>query len=137
MNKKVKKLIITSSIIVGIILCVVLGIVIYSKTRITEKYAERINNAYASKDYFTYNEVMARLGKPFSSEITGTPDSASGYCEWFEGYVKGEESKFVKDYQKGKKVKAIYIEFLNGKAVGARFYIADINNQLEEDYETK
>ena len=23
--------------------------------------------------------------------------------EWFEGYGKGEESKFVKDYQKGKR----------------------------------
>ena len=139
MKKKtnIKKILLPIGIILGIILVIFAGITIYTKTRITEKYAERINNAYASKDYFTYNEVMSRLGKPFSSEITGTPDSATGYCEWFEGYVKGEESKFVKDYQKGKRIKAIYIEFLNGKAVGARFYIADINNQLEEDYETK
>ena len=137
MSKKVKKIIVTSSIIVGIILLLVIGIIVFSKTRINEKYAERINNAYSSNDPFTYNEVMNRLGTPFSSEIEGSPSTATGYAEWFEGYVKGEESKFVKDYQNGKKVEAIYIEFINGKAVGARFYIADINNQVDDEYETK
>lgn len=133
MSKKVKKIIVTSSIIVGIILCIIIGIIVYSKTRINEMYAERINNAYSSGDPFTYNEVMNRLGDPFSSEIEGSPSTATGYAEWFEGYKKGEESKFVKAYQDGKRVDAIYIEFINGKAVGARFYIADINNELEDE----
>lgn len=133
MSKKVKKLIITISIIVGIIILSIVSILIYSKTRISESYAERINNAYSYGEPFTYNEVMNRLGKPFSSEINGSPSSATGYAEWFEGYVEGEESKFVKAYQNGKRVEAIYIEFINGEAVGARFYIADINNELEDE----
>lgn len=133
MSKNAKKLIITISIIVGIIILSIVSILIYSKTRISENYAKRINNAYSYGEPFTYNEVMTRLGHPFSSEIEGTPATATGYAEWFEGYKKGQESKFVKAYQNGKKVDAIYIEFINGVAVGAKYYIADINNELETE----
>ena len=71
------------------------------------------------------NEVMIKLGTPFSKEINGSPSVATGYAEWFQGYVEGEETKFVKDNKKGKKIKAIYVEFINGKAIGARYYVVN------------
>lgn len=133
MNKRVKKIILGSIIAVAIIALIVSIIIIISKTRISQRYADRINNAYESGNPFTYNEVMTRLGDPYSSQIEGSPTTATGYAEWFEGYPEGKEAKFVEDYRKGKKIDAIYIEFINGVAVGARFYVANI----ETDYETE
>ena len=133
MSKKVKNIILFSIISVVIIAAIITTIVIINKAKISQKYADRINNAYAEGTPFTYNEVMVRLGTPFSSQIDGSPTNATGYAEWFEGYKEGEEAKFVKAYRAGKVVDAIYIEFVNGVAVGARFYVANIKT----DYETE
>lgn len=96
-----------------------------SSCKISDSYAEKINTSFEKGTPLTYNDVMITLGTPFSQEIEGTPSVATGYAEWFEGYVEGEEDKFVKDNQKGKKIKAIYVEFVNGKAVGAKYYVVN------------
>ncbi len=93
--------------------------------KISESYAQKINDAYDNGTPLTYNEVMIKLGTPFSKEIEGSPSTATGYAEWFQGYKEGEEKKFVKDNQKGKKIKAIYVEFINGKAIGAKYYVVN------------
>lgn len=97
----------------------------FTSCKISESYAKKINDAYDNGTPLTYNDVMLRLGTPFSKEINGSPSVATGYAEWFQGYVEGEETKFVKDNKKGKKIKAIYVEFINGKAIGARYYVVN------------
>lgn len=110
---------------IAIITLVMLLSLTLTSCKVTESYAEKINDAYESGNPLSYNDVMKKLGKPFSSEIEGTPSEATGYAEWFEGYVEGEESKFVKDNKKGKKINAMYVEFINGKAIGAKFYVVN------------
>lgn len=110
---------------IAIITLVMLLSLTLTSCKISESYAEKINDAYEAGNPLTYNDVMIKLGTPFSSEIEGTPSSATGYAEWFAGYVEGEEEKFVKDNQKGKKIKAIYVEFINGKAIGAKYYVVN------------
>lgn len=126
LNTKLKKIIFFSIIAIVLIAGIITTVVLVNNYKYSESYVDRINNAYNSGDPFTYNELMKKYGDPLNSEITGTPSTASGSCEWCQGYDSNDSSKFVKDYRDGKKIKSIYVEFLNGEAVHAEFYLYDI-----------
>lgn len=117
----------TRKIIIRLSITLFIAFICFTLTscKISESYAKKINEAYDNGNPLTYNEVMIKLGTPFSEEIKGTPSTATGYAEWFQGYKKGDEKKFVKDNKNGKKINAIYVEFINGKAIGAKYYVVN------------
>ena len=126
LKTKSGKLVLFLSIVILITVIVIESMILYRNYIFSESYAKRINNAYNSGNPFTYNELMVKYGDPYSKEITGDPSSASGYVEWYKGYKEGDEAKIIKAYRAHEDIVAIYVEFLNGEAVSADFYIMNI-----------
>jgi len=104
---------------------IIISLITLSSCKISEDYAKKINDAYASGNPITYNEICSLLGKSFDMEVTGTPDTATGSCCWFKGYGKSEAEgrKCMDDIRNGKKIKSLTVKFENGNAVQAWFYI--------------
>ncbi len=131
MKKGIKKLIIITSIIVATVVLIIVGASVYRNTGISENYAERINNAYATGDPFTYNEIVLRLGTPIYNEAEGTPTTMTGDCDWYKGYTSNQLEKFKEDFRSGKDISVITIKFENGIAVKAQFSTGNRDTELE------
>lgn len=101
--------------------------------KITQTYADKINKAYQERTPYTYNDVMLKLGDTFDKEIDGTPSIATGNASWYEGYGSSdsERSRFIKDNTSGKKIKAICVEFKNGYAVKAEYFVVNDNDETK------
>ena len=85
---------------------------------VSEKYADKVNKAADEKEYFTYEEVVDDLGEPTYKVggDTGIFDE-NGVYVWVKGCDSLEEVQ--EKEEDGKKLKAITITFLGGKAIKA------------------
>lgn len=91
--------------------------------KVNQKYATKINDRYLIGKPLTYNEVILKLGEPFDKEIKGAPSEATGNAEWYQGYSVDEEKKLLEDIERGKRIRAIYVQFRNGEAVHAEYAV--------------
>ncbi len=100
-----------------------------SSCKVSQKYADKINEAYKNNTPYTYNDVMLKLGDTFDKEVEGTPSTMTGVASWYQGYGAGdsERSKFIKDNTSGKKIKGICIEFYQGYAIKAEYFVVNEN----------
>lgn len=96
-----------------------------SGCKISQNYADEINAAYNQGTPYTYNQVMLKLGDTFDKTVKNAPGNATGSCCWYAGYGSSDSAraKFLSDNQNGKKIKSIMVEFKNGNAVKAVYYV--------------
>lgn len=86
----------------------------------SQKTADKINNAAASKEYLTWTEVVDMLGSNYVSDFTvGDASKVSGVVTWYQGYESYEEVKAA--LEEGKTVKRISVTFVLGDAKDATY----------------
>lgn len=90
-----------------------------------ENFANEINAAYDQGNPYTYNQVMIKLGDTFDKSVQEAPGKATGSCCWYAGYGSSDSARtrFMRDNENGKKIKSIMVEFKNGDAVRAVYYV--------------
>ena len=83
---------------------------------VSEGYVSKVEKAAAKDDHLTYAEVIDDLGE---ATVKGgaTGQYATGIFVWVKGCDTLEEADAK--YDDGKKLEALYITFLAGKATGA------------------
>lgn len=110
--KKVLKL---SSLLLVLVACFTLA----SCSKISQKYADKINKAAEEKEYITYSEVKEALGDEavfVGVEVLG---SANGVVVAVKGCDSLEDIEAKLD--EGKTVKGITIVIVNNNATGAEY----------------
>lgn len=83
---------------------------------VSEGYVSKVEKAADKDDHLTYSEVIDDLGE---ATVKGgaTGQYATGIFVWVKGCDTLEEAN--EKYEKGKKLEALYVTFLAGKATGA------------------
>lgn len=123
MNKQRKYILRFAMITMAFIMCLTL-----MGCKITQNYANKINAAYRDSRPYTYNDVILHLGDTFDrSNLEGTPSTITGTASWYQGYGNSDsdKQKFIKDNSNGKKIKAICIQFNNGYAIKAEYFVVN------------
>lgn len=103
---------IISLMLVMVLLC---GAMI-SCSKVSESYAEKINEAADNKEHLTYDEVKEALGDNIVLDATVF---GSGLVIAVKGCENWDEVEDMID--DGKTVKGIYITFVGSKAMSAEF----------------
>lgn len=116
---------------ITVLTLILISLFLLTGCKISKDYADEINYAYYIGEPMTYNEIYAKLGDTFDRDIQGTPDVATGSCCWFLGYGSSDKDadKCMENIRKGKKVKSLMVQFKEGKAVLAKFYIFNDNEE--------
>lgn len=86
---------------------------------VSQKTADKINEAAKAKEYLTWSEVVKDLGTDYTGLSVGDASKVTGAVTWYKGYETYEEAKAAVDA--GKTVKYITVTFLLGDATKAEY----------------
>lgn len=90
---------------------------------ISEKTADKINEAYEDGDPWDYDKVCKKLGDPDEEmELYGMK-----VCVWYKGYDSSEDAEEA--YEDGKTIKAISVIFYGDEAVEADYEELDPDDE--------
>ena len=88
-------------------------------SKVSEKYAEKINVAEAKNEPLLYSEVLDDLGQPHVDLTATLFGSTNGWATWYKGYDSAEEADAA--YEAGKTVAYITITVSDNKATNAEY----------------
>ena len=95
---------------------------------VSQKYADKVNDAAKSKKYLTYAEVEKALGDPtVNASGSGFGVGVTGACTWYKGCKTYDDAKAKVDA--GKKVPYITITFADGAAMSSSYSVLESSEE--------
>ncbi len=111
--KKLAKLL---SIALTLVLC---ASIFVGCSKVSQSYADKINNAAKDGNHLTYEKVMKDLGDGVTGLAGGLPGHETGAVTAVKGCKTAEEA--LEKTLSGEAYEAIIVTFLNGKATFAEY----------------
>lgn len=92
--------------------------------KVSESFAEKINEKAEAKEYYTYEELVEKLGDPTldvsgSISIGGLEVKPTGVAVWVDGYENMDDVEEA--LEDGKTIKSLTVTFLDGNATKAEY----------------